>query len=273
MRGTDMQLRIGINGAAGRMGQRLIALIAAAPDDMRLVAAVEAGVHPLIGRDAGEVAGAGTLGVLIAASIKARTKPDVFIDFSAPPSTVALAQACARLLVPLVVGTTGLTLDQVSILRQTARKVPCVYAPNMSVGVNVLTKLVREAAAALGPDFDVEVIEAHHRFKKDAPSGTSIHLAKAAAEGRSLNYEQAAVHGRHGITGERKAEEIGMHAVRAGDIIGEHTVLFGGMGEQVELKHSVHNRDTFARGALRAARFVVGRKPALYSMEDVLGMK
>lgn len=262
-------LRVGINGAAGRMGRRLVALVSES-GDMSVVAALECDDNDLLGRDAGEVAGAGTIGVPITTEIEGR--PDVLIDFSSPESTVARARECAKAEIALVVGTTGLDAEQVSALEAAAQSVPCVYAPNMSVGVNVLAKLVKLAAHTLGPDFDIEVIEAHHRFKKDAPSGTALKLARAAAEGLDRELDEVGVYGRHGIIGERTAQEIGVHAVRAGDIVGEHTVLFGALGERVELKHSAHSRDTFVRGALRAARFIAGKKPGMYTMEDVLGI-
>ena len=262
-------LRIGINGAAGRMGQRVAALVSQA-DDLQLVVALECDGHPLLGRDAGELAGVGTLGVPITTGVDAR--PDVLIDFSTPESTVARAANCAKIQTALVVGTTGLDAGQVGALEAAATAVPCVFAPNMSVGVNVLAKLVATAAKALGPDYDIEVVEAHHRFKKDAPSGTALKLARAAADALNRRLDDVAVHGRHGRPGERTRTEIGLHAVRAGDLVGEHTVLFGGLGEHLELRHSAHSRDTFARGALRAARFVAGKKPGLYSMEDVLGL-
>ncbi len=262
-------LRIAISGAAGRMGQRLVAL-ASETDDMTVVAALEHNDCPLLGRDAGEVAGIGTIDVPLTTSIDAR--PDVLIDFSAPDSTIKRARECAEGDIALVVGTTGLSPDEVSELHDIARSAPCVYAPNMSAGISVLAKLVKLAAEALGPDFDIEVIEAHHRFKKDAPSGTAIKLAQAAADGLGRDLDEVGVYGRHGIVGERTGQEIGMHAVRAGDIVGEHTVLFGSLGEHVELKHSAHNRDTFVRGAIRAAQFVAGKRPGLYTMEDVLGI-
>ena len=262
-------LRIGINGAAGRMGRRLVALVSE-NDDMIVVAALECRDNDLLGRDAGEVAGIGAIGVPIAAGIAA--PPDVLIDFSSPGSAVARARECAKAEIALVVGTTGLDPEQVSALEEAAQSVPCLYAPNMSVGVNVLAKLVKLAAHTLGPEFDVEVIEAHHRFKKDAPSGTALKVARAAAAGLDRELDEVGVYGRHGIVGERTAHEIGVHAVRAGDIVGEHTVLFGALGEHVELKHSAHSRDTFVRGALRAARFIAGKKPGMYTMEDVLGI-
>jgi len=262
-------LRVGINGAAGRMGRRLVALVSER-DDMIVVAALECDDSSALDRDAGQVAGIGPINVPVTTEIEARVH--VLIDFSSPDSTVARARECAKAEIALVVGTTGLDAKQVSALDAAARTVPCVYAPNMSVGVNVLAKLVKLAAHMLGPDFDVEVIETHHRFKKDAPSGTALKLARAAAEGLDREFDEAGVYGRHGIVGERTAQEIGVHAVRAGDIAGEHTVLFGALGEHVELKHSAHNRDTFVRGALRAARFIAGKKPGMYTMEDVLGI-
>ena len=262
-------LRIGISGAAGRMGRRLVALASEAAD-MTVVAALERDDCDLLGRDAGEVAGIGAIGVPITTGIDAQ--PDVLIDFSAPGSTIERARECAKSGIALVVGTTGLTPDEVSALTEAAQGVPCVYAPNMSAGISVLAKLVKLAAQALGPDFDIEVIEAHHRFKKDAPSGTALKLAQAAADGLDRDLDDVGVYGRHGIVGERTGQEIGMHAVRAGDIVGEHTVLFGSLGEHIELKHSAHSRETFVRGAIRAAQFVAGKKPGLYSMEDVLGI-
>ena len=262
-------LRIGISGAAGRMGRRLTALASAA-DDLTVVAALECAGHDALGLDAGELAGIGPIGVSIATTLEAR--PDVLVDFSSPDAAVARASECAECAAALVVGTTGLAPEQVAQLEAVVRKVPCVYAPNMSVGVNVLAKLVRLAAESLGPDFDVEVIEAHHRFKKDAPSGTALKLARAAAEGLGRELDEVGLHGRSGIVGERTSAEIGIHAVRAGDIVGEHTVLFGALGERVELRHSAHSRDTFVRGALRAARFVTGKPAGMYSMEDVLGL-
>ncbi len=249
------------------MGQRLIALIRDA-EDLELVLALESESHKLFGKDAGEVAGVGRIGVPITAGFAGR--PDVLIDFSSPGSAVDCAGRCAEVGTALVVGTTGLTGEQMSALYEAARSIPCVYSPNMSVGVNVLAKLVKQAAAALGPEFDVEVIEVHHRSKKDAPSGTALKLARAAAEGLGRELDNVVVHGRSGMTGERRPAEIGIHAVRAGDIVGEHTVLFGALGEHVELRHVVHSRNTFALGALRAARFVAGKKPGMYSMDDVL---
>ena len=262
-------LRIGINGSAGRMGRRLVALLKEA-DDMELAAALEREGHETLGRDAGEVAEIGHVGVPIAAALAGRV--DVLIDFSSPESTATRAAECARMGTALVVGTTGLAENHVSALRKAAERVPCVFAPNMSVGVSVLAKLVRTAAATLGPDYDVEVVEAHHRFKKDAPSGTALQLARAAAEALGRDLDHVALHGRSGRPGERTASEIGIHAVRAGDIVGEHTVLFGALGEHIELRHSAHSRDTFARGALRAARFVARKPPGLYTMADVLGL-
>ncbi len=262
-------IRICINGAAGRMGRRLVALVAEA-GDLELAAALEAEGHPACGRDAGAVAGVGPLGVPITTAIK--EGPDVAIDFSEPASAVARAGECAEAGAALVVGTTGLDAGQVAQLEAISRSIPCVFAPNMSVGINVLANLVRQAAEALGLEYDIELVEAHHRFKKDAPSGTALQLARAAAEGLGEDLDEVAVYGRKGMTGERPPGEIGIHAVRAGDIVGEHTVTFGTLGERIEFRHAAHSRDTFARGALRAARYIADRPPGLYSMQDVLGL-
>ncbi len=262
-------LQICINGAAGRMGRRLVALVAEA-GDLELAAALEAEGHKACGRDAGEVAGVGPLGVPITTTIE--RSPDVAIDFSEPASAVARAAECADVDAALVIGTTGLDADQVAQLEAIARSVPCVFAPNMSVGINVLANLVRQAAEALGQEYDIEIVEAHHRFKMDAPSGTALQLGRAAAEGLGEHLDEVAVYGRNGMTGERPTGEIGIHAVRAGDIVGEHTVTFATLGERIELRHTAHSRDTFVRGALRAARYVADRPPGLYSMQDVLGL-
>jgi 4-hydroxy-tetrahydrodipicolinate reductase len=261
-------LRIGVSGAAGRMGRRLVALVREA-DDLELVCSLESDGHDALGRDAGEVAGTGHIGVAVGTALA--PAPDVLIDFTAPGPTVARARACADAGVRMVAGTTGMTDGQVEALRDAARQVAILFAPNMSVGVCVLSKLVREAAAALGDDYDVEIIETHHRFKRDAPSGTAKKLARAAADGLGRNLGECGVYGREGLVGERTRTEIGMHAVRAGDVVGEHTVLFGALGERIELRHVAQTRDTFARGALRAARFIADKPPGLYAMEDVLG--
>lgn len=200
-------------------------------------------------------------------------KSDVLIDFTAAEACVANARLAADAGKPVVIGTTGLTDAQKLIVKELAARVPVVYAPNMSVGVNLLFKLTREVAAILGLDYNVEITEIHHNLKKDSPSGTAVRLAECAAEPLGLSYATDTAHGREGIVGERPVREIGMHAIRGGDVVGEHTVHFIGKGERIELTHKAHNRDNFARGALRAARFASEAEPGLYDMQDVLGLR
>jgi 4-hydroxy-tetrahydrodipicolinate reductase len=197
---------------------------------------------------------------------------DVVIDFSHPSATDAIHRICLSGKKPLVVGTTGHSAAEREILLETAKSLPIVWSPNFSIGVNVLFWLTRKTAEMLGPDFDLEVLEMHHRLKKDAPSGTAKKLAEILAEVRQLDYEKNVAHGREGLVGERPAKEIGVHSIRGGDVVGDHTVTFAGRGERLELTHKASSRDTFAAGALRAARWVVGKPPGLYSMKDVLGL-
>ena len=262
-------VRLLINGAAGRMGKHLVALAAQDPE-LRLVAAFERPDHPDLGKDAGAVAGIEPLGVEIAA--RGPVEADVAVDFSSRESSLEMLRWCPEQGIALVVGTTGLGEEGTALLEAAARRIPCLMAPNMSLGVNLLFSLVGRVAAALGDDYDVEIIEAHHRYKRDAPSGTALRLGERVAEALGRSLEEVAVHGRHGLVGERPRPEIGFHAVRAGDIVGEHTVVFGGVGERVELRHVATSRETFARGALRAAKFLVGKPPGAYSMADVLAL-
>ncbi len=260
-------MRAAVSGAAGAMGLRVIALIASAPD-MELAAAVDRPDHPDLGRDAGLLARVGELGVPLAAELTG--KPDVAIDFSAPAATLALARRCADLGVPLLIGTTGLPAEaRAEIEDAVARRIPVLVAANMSLGINLLLRLVETAARAL-PGYDVEIVEAHHRRKKDAPSGTAKELARRLLEALGRG-EEALLYGREGMVGARTGEEIAIHAVRGGDIVGDHTVLFAGDGERIELTHRATSRDVFAGGALRAARFLATQQPGLYSMQDVLG--
>ena len=262
-----------VAGACGRMGSRIIHTIEAT-DGIELGAAFEHPDHPKVGMDVGEAHGLGTKGVGIASSLEeVLDKGDVVIDFTFHTATVRHAGLAAEAGRPMVIGTTGLSEEEKEEVRRLAGSFPCVMAPNMSVGVNLLYKLVETAAKVLGEGYDVEIIEAHHRMKKDAPSGTALQLAKVAAEALGRDLDSAAVYARHGLIGERRPEEIGIQTVRAGDIVGEHTVLFGGIGERIELVHKASSRDTFARGAVRAALWVVGRPPGLYDMQDVLGLR
>jgi len=265
--------KVVVSGAAGRMGKRLVALLQGG-GQFRLVGAVERPDHPDLGRDAGEVAGIGRLGVPIGDSLaKALGDAQVVLDFTAPAAAVRHVEVASQTGVAAVVGTTGLSAGDLSRLREAARRVPCVQSPNFSVGVNVLYGVLAQVARTLGEAYDIEVIEAHHHLKKDAPSGTAERMARVLARALGRDLAQVGVHGRHGMVGERTPGEIGVHAVRAGDIVGDHTILFGGMGERIEITHRAHSRDNFAWGAIRAAGWLVGKPPGLYSMLDVLGLK
>ncbi|MGH7254866.1 MAG: 4-hydroxy-tetrahydrodipicolinate reductase [Nitrospirales bacterium] len=262
-----------VTGAAGRMGSRLVSLVREAAD-LRLAGATEHQSHPAIGADVGEVVGCGRMGVPLQDNLKGLLdQADVVLDFSTPAATLGHLRLAAERRCAMVIGTTGFTAEALVELRSRSETIPCVFAPNMSVGVNVLLKVLGEMARALGEDYDIEVIEAHHRLKKDAPSGTALKIAEVLAEATGKKLEDVGVFSRKGLIGERKAGEIGVQTIRAGDIVGDHTVLFGGMGERVEVTHRAQSRDTFAHGALRAARWVVGKPPGLYDMQDVLGLR
>jgi 4-hydroxy-tetrahydrodipicolinate reductase len=259
------RLSVGIHGATGRMGTRLIHLI---QDDPALVlsAALVRPDHPSLGRDVGPLVGLRESGILLGSTLPGPL--DAVIDFSTPSASLAIAEACGTLGIPLVVGTTGFEPEQKAALEGISKKIPVLLSPNMSFAVNLLMKLAGEAARALGASADVEIVERHHRLKKDAPSGTAVRLAEIVA--REIGSKQF-THGRHGLVGERPRGEIGLHALRTGDNPGEHTVVFGLMGECLELSHRALNRDGFARGALQAAWALVGRPPGLYSMIDIMG--
>jgi 4-hydroxy-tetrahydrodipicolinate reductase len=262
-----------VAGAAGRMGGRIIHTIQQT-DGISLAAAFERADHPLVGASLGEVTGLRTLDLSVAADLKSvMDAGDVVIDFTHHEASLEHLHQAVEAKKPMVIGTTGFTNEEVESIMTLAKEIPCVQAPNMSMGVNLMFKLVEDMAKALGDVFDVEIIEAHHHHKKDAPSGTAVKLAQnlAAAFGRDL--EQVGVYERHGIIGERRAEEIGIQTIRGGDIVGEHTVLFAGVGERLELTHRAHSRDNFARGAVKAAIWVVSQPPGLYDMQHVLGLK
>lgn len=261
-----------IAGAAGRMGQRVANMVHVHPE-LAYVAAFEAAGSPAIGKDAGEVAGLGPIDVSIEEGLEAVIdKGDVIIDFTFHKASMEFARLASQKGKAMVIGTTGLTAEELAELKNLAGNFPCVQAPNMSVCVNVLFKLVKKTAAILGEDYDVEIIEAHHNKKKDAPSGTAIKLGEMAAAGVGKNLADVGVFARHGIIGERPKGEIGIQTIRAADIVGEHTVFFAGPGERLELNHRAHSRDHFAKGAATAAAWVVGRENGLYSMFDVLGL-
>jgi len=267
-------IRLAIAGSGGRMGQALIEAVLAA-DDLTLAGALEISGSALLGRDAGERSGRAT-GVKVTADICAGVRDaDVLIDFTRPEGTLANLAACAAAKVGAVVGTTGLSAEDKETMRGFARVIPIVFAPNMSVGVNVLIKLVEVAAQRLGDDYDVEIVEMHHRHKVDAPSGTALRLGEAAATALERNLETVGVYARDGNTGERPRRAIGFASLRGGDVVGDHTVFFAGDGERLELTHRAGSRANFAQGALRAARFVALKRnePRLYDMQDVLGLR
>jgi len=266
-------INVVVAGAAGRMGCRVVALIKDSTV-LTLTGAIEGKGHRALGDDAGERAGCGHAGIPITDDFTSLLdRCEVVVDFSSPEATLQLLRATAKHRRAMVIGTTGFSAPQLEELQALALQTPCVLSPNMSVGVNLIYKVVGEMAKTLGDQYDIEVIEAHHRYKKDAPSGTALKIAEVLAKtvGRDLN--QVGVYARKGLVGERKKGEIGIQTIRAGDIVGDHTILFGGMGERIEVIHRASNRDTFAGGALRAAQWVVRQPPGLYDMMDVLGLQ
>jgi 4-hydroxy-tetrahydrodipicolinate reductase len=265
------KLNIAIAGSSGRMGRALIEAVLQT-QDLRLYAALDISGSPYLKKDAGEFCGS-PCRVFITDDVAGALKgADVFIDFTRPEGTLGHLELCRKQGVKMVIGTTGFTEQQKKKLKEAAADLAIVLAPNMSVGVNVMLKLVENAAKALGDDYDVEIIEAHHRHKVDAPSGTSLRLGETVAEALGRNLKEAAVYGRQGVIGERDSATIGFATVRGGDIVGDHTVLFAGTGERVEITHKASSRVTFAQGALRAARFLKSKKSGLFDMRDVLGL-
>lgn len=261
-----------VNGVSGRMGQMLVKLVSESPA-ARLVGALERPGHAWIGRDIGEAMGGAALGVSVTGDpLEAMAKAQAVIDFTAPAATVALAGIAAQARAVHVIGTTGLTGDDIAKLDAAARHATIIRAGNMSLGVNLLVQLTRKVAEALDESFDIEVIEAHHKHKVDAPSGTALMLGAAAAEGRGVQLDRVADRGRDGITGARVDGHIGFSSIRGGDIVGEHDVIFAGPGERVILRHVATDRAIFARGALKAALWGIGRHPGSYDMVDVLGL-
>ncbi len=268
-----MSVRLAIAGAAGRMGQTLIQSARAA-DDLAVTLALEHPGHASVGQDVGTLAGLEPLGVALESDIvTAAQRFDVLVDFTRPEATLGHVSFCRAGHRRMVIGTTGFTVAQHAEIADAARHIPIVMAPNMSVGMNLCSKLVEVAARTLGEDFDIEVIEAHHRHKVDAPSGTALHLGAVAAAARRQTFDECAVYAREGQTGARAPGAIGFATVRGGDIVGDHTVLFAGEGERVEITHRATSRGTFAAGALRAARWLMQREAGLYDMQDVLGLR
>lgn len=268
-----MSIRVGITGAAGRMGRTLIE--AAQQDaEISLGAALERPGSDALGVDAGTLAGLAALGVAVSADLAAVAgELDVLIDFTRPEVTLRNVEHCRDAGCAMVIGTTGLDPAQKARIAEAARDIPIVLAPNMSVGVNLALKLLDLAARVLGDEVDVEIIEAHHRHKLDAPSGTALRMGEVVAEALGRDLREVAVYGREGMGEERDRKAIGFATVRAGDIVGEHTVMFAGPGERLEISHKASSRMTFAKGAMRAARWVRGRPPGLFDMQDVLGLR
>jgi len=265
-----MKPKLAVCGAAGRMGKRIVSL-AVESGDFQITGAVDRGDHPDLGADAGQLAGAGKIEVELSARFQAQC--DVVIDFSGPEAADTTMDYCLNKNAALVMGTTGLSDAQQQKIKAAAEKIPLIYGTNMSVGMNVLFALVGQVANMLGEDYDIEIIEQHHRFKKDAPSGSALTLAENICQATGRDYPGSIRHGRHGKDALRQKGEIGMHAVRAGDITGIHSVIFAAPGETVTLNHNAATRDNFVKGALRAAAWLPGKKPGYYSMANVLGLK
>jgi 4-hydroxy-tetrahydrodipicolinate reductase len=271
--GDSPRVRVAVPGAGGKMGRMILKVISETPA-AELVAAIERTESPLLGQDAGLVAGIGALGVRIQAELDdALSNADVIIDFTAPSATAWTVSRAAEHEVGVVIGTTGLGEAEKRAVWQASERIPIVLSANMSLGVNVLFGLIAQAARALGKDYDVEVVELHHRQKKDAPSGTALAMASVLAEALERDLGKVARYGREGQVGPRSADEIGVLAVRGGDIVGEHTAYFCGLGERLEITHRASSRETFARGAVRAAEWLRDRDPGLYDMQDVLGIR
>jgi 4-hydroxy-tetrahydrodipicolinate reductase len=269
MKGQDKVKAI-VMGAAGKMGGRIIHIIHETPS-IELFQAVERPDHPAIGWDIGEITGLGKMGIPLEKSLK-KEEGAVIINFTSPQASIESLEFARENGLAAVIGTTGLSPAQTERLKEISRSMRCVFSPNMSVGVNVMFQIVQDVARLLGPEYDIEILEAHHRLKKDSPSGTAVKLGEVIANAIGRNFAQVGVYGRKGMVGERTKDEIGMQVIRAGDIVGEHTVLFGGAGERLEIIHRAHSRDNFARGAVRAAVWIVNQPNGLYDMQDVLGL-
>lgn len=266
-------IRAGVAGVGGRMGSRIAQLIAGT-EGIDLTGSFECQEHPAVGKDVAEITGGPSAGRIVMDSIeRILADCDVIIDFTTATVSLDHLRKAASAGKAMVIGSTGFLPEQLAEAKELVRSIPCVLTPNMSVGVNVMFRIVAETARLLSEGYDVEIIEAHHRFKKDAPSGTAVKLAEIVAEVLNRDLKETGVFARHGMVGERKNLEIGVQAIRAGDIVGEHTVMFGGLGERIEITHKAHSRDNFVRGAIRAALWVPGRPPGLYDMQDVMGLR
>ncbi len=265
-------LRVAIAGASGRMGHMLVESVLDGPDT-QLVGALDLASSPAIGRDAGEFLGRATGVTVTSDAARALERAQVIIDFTRPEGTLELIDRCAQQGVAMVIGTTGFDAAGRQTIADAAKRIPIVFAPNMSVGVNVTLKLLEVAAGLLSEGYDIEITEAHHRHKVDAPSGTALRMGEVIAAAQGVTLDEVATWARHGVTGERAQGKIGFSVIRGGDIVGDHTVLFAGIGERIEITHRSASRATYAQGSLRACRFLAGRAPGLYDMQDVLGLR
>ena len=266
-------IKIGVAGAAGKMGSRISAL-SKEYEGIELAGAFERKGHTDIGKDIGLITGIGELGIQLSAGIEEIIdKVDLIIDFTSIESTKENLKIASGKGKAMVIGTTGFSKEDLKEIETLTKTVPCVLASNMSLGVNLLLKVLQDIARVLGDDYDIEIVESHHRLKKDAPSGTALKMAQVIADAVNRNLEEVAVYSRKGIIGQRTKKEIGIQTIRAGDIVGEHTVIFGGLGERIEITHKASSRDTFARGALKAASWLAGKPCGLYDMQDVLKLR
>ena len=263
-------IRVIVDGACGRMGKMIVQGVVQ-QEDMQIVGAIEYAGNPQIGEDVGEVAGVGPLGVLVGGNLSSILGgADVVIEFTTPGATIENLRSVVEADKAMVIATTGFADEELVQVHELAAQISCVMAPNMSVGVNVMLQAIQVVAKALGDDYDVEVIEAHHNQKVDSPSGTALRIAEVLADALDRKLPEVGVYGRHGIVGKRPRKEIAIHAIRGGDIAGDHTVLFAGAGERIEVTHRAHSREAFARGAIRAARWVVNAPKGLHDISEVL---
>lgn len=269
----NKNIKAAVAGIGGRVGTRTAQLIAES-EGINLSAGLVSKGSARVGKDLSEIIGGAPVGIKMSDTIEEVIEScEVIIDFTNAESSIKNLEAAAKAKKAIVIGPTGFFSEQLDRIKELSKEIPVVLAPNMSLGVNVLIKTVADVARLLGDAYDVEIIEAHHRFKKDAPSGTALRLAESVAEALGRNLKEVGVYARQGLTGERTIKEIGMQSIRAGDIVGDHTVMFGGMGERIEITHRAHSRDTFVRGAIKAAKWLPGKEPGLYDMQDVLGIK
>ncbi len=266
-------IRVVVSGADGRMGKLLLQAVIEG-DDMELAGAVERKDHPLLNRDVGKLIGSAKCRILLKGDVKkVISSGDILVEFSTPQATLSHLPAAVEKNNGIVIGTTGLNDEEKERIKESSSKIPILLSPNMSIGVNLLFKIAGEVARILGPEYDVEIVETHHRMKKDAPSGTALRLAEVIAQARGRSLKEVAVYGRKGTTGERKTGAIGMHAVRGGTVSGEHNVIFAGASERVELTHRAESRQVFIRGAIEAIRFIADASPGFYDMQDVIASR